>query len=470
MDVLAPGFWLVPTRGRVESNLPRLLNAIRDMRTTTAGYIVVDQDDYGANVEAYDTLDLPERWTLYVVPGGGSGVAFEQARAALWMDDQQWIGFLSDDLIPETPEWDVKTLAWLAPFAMVSTNDGAFAPKRFNGATVWGADYVRALGYVYPPGLKHMFIDDIHEELGRATGLWHCEMSIMVRHYHHSFHGRSDRISKRADAFFAGDSLRFQEWRRTEKAPAIDRIMTMLKEHGIEVSTPDLRGVSVMIATPTGDGTFEGVFQRSYVETRDAIRQFGGECYLAQAPYISDISLARMKLFGAFLRSNATHCFWIDADQGWQVRDFLRCLRSGKDFCAVAGIQKTAMPNFAVNNTDDYGNPVRIHHSSPDGLMMVTHVGFAFACVTHHWADRMSQSYVDLECRTPDGATEYGIFLPMIRNKRYLGEDFACTQRWRDIGGEVWIAPEGDLEHVGKKVWSGAWMTELARQAQQAAA
>ena len=466
----APGFWLVPTRGRVGTNLPRLLKALIATETSTAGYIVVDQDDYDENPVAYEALELPSSWDLHIVPGGGSGAAFEQARADLWTDDQQWIGFLSDDLIPETDGWDRIVVGLLAPYGMVSTNDGAFAPKRFNGATAWGADYVNALGYVYPPGLKHMFIDDVHEELGRATGLWHCEMSVMVRHAHHSFHGRADRSSQRSDAFFAADSLRYQEWRHKERSPAIDRLLTMLKKHGATITTPDLRGYKIMLAVPSGDGTFEGVFQRSYVETRDAVRQYGGDLLLAVAPYMADISLARMKLFGHFLRSDCTHCFFIDADQGWQLRDFLRVLQAGKDFCGVAGVQKTAVPNFAVNNTDDYGTPVAIQNSSADGLMQVSHVGFAFVCVTHHWAVRMSQYYADLQCRTPDGATEYGIFLPMIYNRRYLGEDFACCQRWRDMGGEVWIAPEVDLEHVGKKIFTGAWLTELARKQSQLAA
>jgi hypothetical protein len=79
----------------------------------------------------------------------------------------------------------------------------------------------------------------------------------------------------------------------------------------------------------------------------------------------------------------------------------------------------------------------------------------------------MSQHYADLAFRSPDGAREFGIFLPMVLNERYLGEDFACCQRWRHMGGEIFIAAECNLEHVGKHVWEGAWLTNLVESSQR---
>lgn len=457
------GFWLVPTRGRIHTNLRRLLRALEVTETSTRVYVVVDEDDYHDHAEAYDTLGCD----LFMVTGGSSGEAFEQARMMLSTFETEWVGFLSDDLVPETKGWDLELLAHLNGTNVISSNDGAHAPRRMNGAVVWSAPLLRAVGYVYPPGLKHMYVDDVWEELGRAIGIWYCEMDVMVRHAHASWGGQKDAITTRANAFLPGDQLTYQAWRRSARVDAVNAITNLLRDFGAEVVIPDLRDYRVLLAVPSGDGTYERVFMRSYVETRDAMRQYGGELLLAEAPYLSDIAMARAKLFGAFLRSDCTHCFWIDADQGWQLRDFLRLLLAGKDFAAAAGVRKVFPPSFAATVSDDHGNAVRVQDVAVDGMLRVTGVGFAFACVTKEWAVRMAQQYEELTFIGAEGAEEHAIFNPMVRNRRYLGEDFAACQRWRDLGGEIFVAPEIDLEHVGKHTWSGAWLDELARAAQR---
>jgi hypothetical protein len=70
--------------------------------------------------------------------------------------------------------------------------------------------------------------------------------------------------------------------------------------------------------------------------------------------------------------------------------------------------------------------------------------------------------------------------MPLIKNKRYMAEDFACSQRWLDMGGKIYVAPEISLEHVGTKIFTGSWLEQLveqgmkeraeSEQAQQAAA
>ena len=456
------GFWLLPSRQRAATNLKRFINYAMATDTTTRIVIVIDEDD-----AVPDVGYLPKNFEVLPVPGGSSGAAFEQAREKLMNIGTQWVGFLSDDLIPETPEWDTRIIANLAGYNVVSTNDGAHAPKRMNGAVAWSADLVRAVGYVYPPGLNHMFVDDTWEEIARECDNWFCDMSIMVRHAHHSWGGAKDATTARAEGFFAQDSVRYQQWLQNEKGPAVEAIQQLFERYGGKTIKPDLSGYKIMLLTPSGDGTYEGVYQRSYVATRDAVRALGGQLTLAECPYLSDPALARMKLFGHFLRSDATHGFWIDADQGWRVKDFMRLLLSGKELSAAAGVRKTYPISFAVNVSDDYGRPLGINESSPDGMMRVTHVGFAFVCVTKHWAVRMSQHYADLAFKSADGAREFGIFLPTVLNERYLGEDFACCQRWRDMGGEIWIAPEANLEHCGKHVWEGAWLTSLVESAQR---
>ena len=39
--------------------------------------------------------------------------------------------------------------------------------------------------------------------------------------------------------------------------------------------------------------------------------------------------------------------------------------------------------------------------------------------------------------------------------KRYLSEDYAFCRRWQKIGGEVWLDPLVELDHVGHFTFNG---------------
>jgi hypothetical protein len=43
---------------------------------------------------------------------------------------------------------------------------------------------VRAVGYIFPPGLHHLYVDDVWEAIGRESGYWTTDMDVMVRHRH----------------------------------------------------------------------------------------------------------------------------------------------------------------------------------------------------------------------------------------------------------------------------------------------
>ncbi len=461
MEATAKGLWILPTFGRASTNLPRFLAACAKTSTTTNIALVVDEADYAATHDAYDALELPDNIWVHLVKGGNCAQATREAMAELFTDDLAWWGWLADDLVPETPEWDVKAIAHLNGYNFVSTDDAMYAPNKANGATVWSAELLRAVGYIYPPDFTHFYCDTIWEEITKATGTWVCDMSILVRHVHASRGGDKDATFAKTNSAWGNDDPAFAKWRETEKSAAIDRVFALMGEHGAAVTKVNLDGFKVMIATPSGGGAPDRVFQRSLRETEPAVKFYGGATVYVELPFLSDIGLARSKLFGAFLRSDCTHLFFIDDDQGWQARDFIRLLLAKKDFVAVAGVRKVSPPSFAVSVQDEQGRALPIEEDAASGLLRATSVGMAFVCMSRACCDRLAQSYADLEFDSADGRTEIGIFLPFIRDRRWRSEDYAVCDRWRAIGGDIWVAPEVNLEHVGKYVWSGAWLDQL---------
>jgi hypothetical protein len=461
------GFILLPSRGRVLTNLPRFFRAAAETGMTLPGYVVVDADDFEENGALYRSFELPAGWSFFVSDTRSMADSIRWAMKLLFKDTTDWVMWVADDLVPETPGWDVKLVGELTGWNCVSSDDGWRSPQRFDGALAWSGDLLRAVGYLVPPGVKHMCLDDLWEEIGAAAGCWRTVMDVMLRNHHAALSGMKDPTARHVDATLAHDRLVFEKWRQTDKVAAINRVLAMMQSKGLPIRKIDLTGLKVMLASPAGDGAFDRIFHESYVATRDAIRGLGGEFVFAEAPYISDIALARNKLFAHFLRSDATHLFFIDADQGWSTRDFIRLLTSGKPFSAAAGVRKVSPPSFAVNIVDDDGQPIGVHQLSQDGLLEVSHVGFAFVCLTRDAAVRMAQHYADLTCVGADGQEDVAVFLPMVWNRRWLSEDFAFCQRWRALPGapKIYVAPDINLKHAGKHVWTGAWVDQLQRTA-----
>lgn len=465
------GIWLLPTHGRVGTNIPRFLKAAKATGVSTPGALIVDAADYAANSAAYDALDLPTGWTVHVVKGGSCGQATREALADLFTADMEFCGWLGDDIIPETPHWDTRLISQLTGWNFLSCDDAFKAPKTAGSTMLWSGDLLRQIGYIYPPDLTHMYPDTIIEEIGRATGCWTVDMSILVRHANAERTGAKDETYAKTVSHWSEDDKAFLRWKEYDKPQAVERVLALMEEKGVQMFRPDLTGVEVMLATPCGDGKYDNLYMGSLRQTEQMVNQYGGKFRFAEMLFCSDPTMARNRIFGAFLRSTATHLFQIDDDQAWNPIDFVRFLMAGVDFIAAAGVRKVEPPSFAVNVSDELGRTIPIEVDSTRGFFKVTAVGGAFVCVTRAFAERMVQNYADLEFESAEGRTEYGIYNPMIVNRRYLSEDYAICQRWRAIGGTVWVDPTVDLKHVGTKVWSGAWITQLAvKIAEEAAA
>lgn len=465
MDINASGFWLMPTHGRAATNLPRFFAKAKETGMTTPGFLIVENDDYRADNEAYDALDMPDNWSVYLVDAGCCAAATEQAYIAL-CDTASWVGWLADDLEPETQGWDVKVVEALTGWNCVSTNDGMYGIEKFNGATAWSGDLLRAVGYIYPAGLTHFYFDTAWEELGLMMNIWTRLPDVMVRHAHTTKTGRVDETTIRTHKAWKTDEAAFTNWKNKERLAAANRIGDLLLQYGVTEALPSLSGIHVMIATPCGDGRYERLFMQSLFGTIEVLRQCGAVVNFAEIPYCSDIALARNKIFGQFYRSGATHLLSIDSDMGWSPADVVKLFGYKRDFVAVAGPRKVFPPSFAVRNTGDNGMALPLRQDG-DGLFEVSHIGMAFTLLTRDWADRMVQAYSDLEYAGDDGRTDYAIFNPMVVRRRYMSEDFAACERWHALGGKVYVDASISLQHVGSFVWQGDWRSHLINEAAQ---
>lgn len=475
------GVWLLPTRGRV-ANLRRFLSAAREMGTVTQGWCLVDEDDYQTNELAYaQAMALaPPGWTIRTGPNPDR--RYGGALRAVWpaVKDMDWIGLVCDDLVPATGNWDVGLIKHLQGWNVVSSNDGWQAVTgdinrdRMHGAIAWSGPLARAVGWIFPDGLNHIFHDDAWEAMGRETACWQVHTEVMVKHLHEAKDGVIGPTMDPQSALWKHDEAWFKNWIATDKPACVERIKKHLESFGVRQMKPDLSGVSIMIGTPCIDARYESTFMISLFQTIRFLDSCGVASQFAEEKYTADIALARSNIFSAFVRSNCTHLLTIDADMSWGVDAIIRLFNAKKDFAAVAGPKKRYPITFAASYTSENGDPIQLQYDPESGAMEIGEIGSAFLLITRNCATKMVESYPELHYTGVTGESNYGVYTPMVISKKWYSEDFAFCKRWRGIGGHCYMIPEVVLGHTGAHTFSGSFaemaQRQQAEQAQRIAA
>ncbi len=177
----SPLLVIVPTRGRPQ-NAARLARAFEETDSLNADLVfVADHDD--PELAAYH-LAAPRLLVHRGETGKGLVPALNWA-ADLYADDYDHLGFMGDDHLPRTAGWDAHVLGALDTRQprVVYGNDllqgetlptAAFMPSRL----------VRALGFMAPPVLRHLYVDNFWLDLGRSLGGLRYLPDVVIEHVH----------------------------------------------------------------------------------------------------------------------------------------------------------------------------------------------------------------------------------------------------------------------------------------------
>lgn len=172
------------------------------------------------------------------------------------------------------------------------------------------------------------------------------------------------------------------------------------------------------------------------------------------------ITRARNVAVADFLKTDATHLMFIDADIAFNPELVFRML--AKD-CAVLACaypaKRTYSPgevSFVVRYVD---NPLDAEDTI-DGCISVKYSGTGFmlikrAAIEHLIEAHPEWMYLSDNPDTPD-EPQHAIFDCFINEeRRYLSEDYAFCARWRALGERVWLMLDATLTHIGTREYSG---------------
>lgn len=183
---------IVPTRGRPQ-NIAALLDAWAE---TTAGdtelWFALDDDDPTLSecLTVRPTMEWPAeptrpaRWIVQERLRL-AGTLNMLATSAAESGEYKAVGFMGDDHRPRTKGWDVAFSTALEALGtgMVYGDDliqGAALPT----AVAMTSDIVSTLGYMVPPGLVHLYLDNAWLSLGEGLGRIRYLPEVVIEHMH----------------------------------------------------------------------------------------------------------------------------------------------------------------------------------------------------------------------------------------------------------------------------------------------
>ena len=182
------------------------------------------------------------------------------------------------------------------------------------------------------------------------------------------------------------------------------------------------------------------------------------------------ITRGRNMLVSKFMDSEtATHLFFIDADTGFEIQQILRMLAFDRDI--VAGMyplklldwNDEALTRARAGEPLDYaairfvGTPSEPIERN-DAFVAADYAGTGFMLIKREAIARMFEAYPEARYKCAHNSSEtylspnqYALFDTAIdqHTKEYLSEDYAFCQRWRKIGGKIWLDTESRLVHIG---------------------
>lgn len=177
---------IVPSRGR-PGNVRRLLDAAAETMGAIAElWIAVDADDPA--IDGYRALvDEQQSWWKLLILEQRQRLAgtINLLACGVAISDFDAVAFMGDDVLPRTKGWDVRIVDALAGLGSgIVYGDDLLQGERLPTAVFMSTDIVRALGWMCPPGLVHLYLDNAWLELGRAMGRLRYLPDVVLEHLH----------------------------------------------------------------------------------------------------------------------------------------------------------------------------------------------------------------------------------------------------------------------------------------------
>lgn len=230
--------------------------------------------------------------------------------------------------------------------------------------------------------------------------------------------------------------------------------------------------MKVFVATPAYGGNVHVQYMKSMLALQKRLADEGIGFEFFTIPFDSLVPRARNVCAMQFLKSNATHMIFIDADIVFDHEHIVRMMRSQKEL--VCGIYaKKALDFERVKTTASkckdmkeltemcarYNvNIIPNNIAIDDGFLKVNYAPTGFMMIQKEALLMFVDEHPELEYKNDIrgyglGDPCYDIFRCGVVNTRYLSEDYYFCHLWRESKRDVWVDVKTTLGHIGPFVY-----------------
>ena len=237
----------------------------------------------------------------------------------------------------------------------------------------------------------------------------------------------------------------------------------------------------IFIATPMYGGMCAGFYTQSILQSVSVLAQAGIQTQFSFMFNESLITRARNALAHTFLKTNATHLMFIDADIKFRPEDIIEMIKANKDIiCGIypkkeinwhstkqamdAGVPHDQLKSYTgsfVVNLVDYRGEVTVPVAEP---VEIFNGGTGFMLIKRKVFQKLKKTVPfytndvgDLSGQLNHAEVIHEYFATSIEpdSNRLLSEDYHFCRIWRLAGGKVYAAPWAQLGHMGSYLFEG---------------
>jgi hypothetical protein len=174
---------IIPSRNRV-NNVNRAIEEIKN--TATMSHIMIGLDD--DNESIYPRID----GVIYEVNERLRMNGTLNLLAMKYADQYKTITFMGDDHVPRTYGWDAKLYSSIEKRGYgVSYGNDLFQGENLPTAVMMSTNIIKTLGFMAPPPLIHMFMDNFWKSVGERLGALQYIDDVIIEHMH-AYVGKSE--------------------------------------------------------------------------------------------------------------------------------------------------------------------------------------------------------------------------------------------------------------------------------------
>ena len=222
---------IVPSRGRPQ-NIADLVKCWTET-TTGSSQLLVAVDDDDPALDGYLALRWAAREPGVVLTiGKRRRMAGTLNYLAVIAARRHFaVGFMGDDHRPLTPGWDQTMVDALRDLGTgIVYGDDLLQREALPTAVAMTSDIIRALGYMAPPGLIHLALDNSWLALGQGAGCIRYLPDVVIEHLH-PFAGKAPMdagyIEVNAPEMYQRDLAEFERWSQGELPSAIATVRAL---------------------------------------------------------------------------------------------------------------------------------------------------------------------------------------------------------------------------------------------------